>query len=466
MEKIMKPRCTVMSLLAAFLISAMIVPAFAASPATLIVDGHVTAAEPLIKDGTPYLSLDSVGQFFGKDVFWNVGQNTIYVGGGSGISDSFAGQYLALNLGITPVTGDVSVFDYLAALQSVQTKAGQEPEKFAAYARLPLTARTAVAAAFDASGLKELAGVYAVRPDSPILPVLGIASSTAFGDTLEAAIETGFLPGQYLPLLADDAALSAEKLNVLILRAADWNGISRGYIGNISDRDIIEKLNYNWNSTPIILNEELQQLGEKALIDGITTGFNIRAASYAANFLDVNALLYGHADIRHARQLIALLKAEGLDARVNLEPKTSAYEFLLEWGEPGPHTRKITDTRYATYDKEYDLRFEFIDPVQKDKFDSIIKAYAKKETNGQPNLLAGSWFQPLYASATPISGDYHEIVCLTVSFNDDYSITPYSTKEKAAEAAAYYKKTGARVASTPLYVNAAFYRYITGESSR
>ena len=62
--------------------------------------------------------------------------------------------------------------------------------------------------------------------------------------------------------------------------------------------------------------------------------YNIKIKSTYANFNPELSLSYGHNGIKHANQLIALMKSEGLDAKVQIEPKTSAYLHMPDWGEP------------------------------------------------------------------------------------------------------------------------------------
>ena len=66
---------------------------------------------------------------------------------------------------------------------------------------------------------------------------------------------------------------------------------------------------------------------------GLTTGYNIKDKKEYANFNEDYTVSYGHNDIIHASQIIGLLKGEKIDAKVQLEIKTSAFIYLPEWGE-------------------------------------------------------------------------------------------------------------------------------------
>lgn len=80
----------------------------------------------------------------------------------------------------------------------------------------------------------------------------------------------------------------------------------------------------------------------------------------------------------HALQLIGLIKSLGIDAKVQFEPKTSAYLSLAEWGgepptEPELQSDVLEDGNWITHAKEYDLLFEFSSVEDRDQFDTIIR---------------------------------------------------------------------------------------------
>jgi len=94
------------------------------------------------------------------------------------------------------------------------------------------------------------------------------------------------------------------------------------------------------------------------------------------------SITYGHSDFKHALQLVGLLRSEKIKAKIQFEPKTSAFIYLKEWGEPGEsdlyEVVEIENGNYIEYAKEYDLAFEFASAADKNRFDKIILSYARK----------------------------------------------------------------------------------------
>ncbi len=75
---------------------------------------------------------------------------------------------------------------------------------------------------------------------------------------------------------------------------------------------------------------------------------------FDAQFLEENTLRYGHDSKMHLFQLIALMQSEDLDAYLQIEPKVSVYEYMLEWGAPKSATptyavRGMIDGRYFAF---------------------------------------------------------------------------------------------------------------------
>ena len=211
---------------------------------------------------------------------------------------------------------------------------------------------------------------------------------------------------------------------------------------------------------------ELQAVVDTALEQNIITGYNFKDARYDANFVDEYAITYGHSDLQHAIQLIGLLRSEGLEAKVQLEPKTSAFLYLKEWGEPEQsesfQVKQIANGNYVAYSKEFDLSFEFDSIEEKEKFQDIILAYAKKDADDEQGLIIGSWWQPLYYSNTQLE-DYVSISNNKVSLGNYYAQT-FSLNEQVEGIAAGFKKVkqDVDVESYQFWANIAFYNYLGG----
>jgi hypothetical protein len=97
------------------------------------------------------------------------------------------------------------------------------------------------------------------------------------------------------------------------------------YIGNTNDDDIYTKLLDAYRTSNIIKAPELQTIVDSALKQNLATGYNLKDSRYNSNFIESLSLVYGHENINHAIQLIGLLRSEGIQAKVQFEPKTSAF---------------------------------------------------------------------------------------------------------------------------------------------
>ena len=258
----------------------------------------------------------------------------------------------------------------------------------------------------------------------------------------------------------------------LLMQVADANGDGRNYLGMASDPDIYGKLDQAWNSFILFDDSQLSQVGKAAVEQGITTGYGIKSAAYDARFLPDLTLQYGHSDIKHARQLMGLLNSEGIDAKVQLEPKVSIYQYLLEWGpvpEPTPtYEVKEFDGLYLVYAVEYDLKLEFGNTGDILRFDSVIQEFAKKNEGNEDavGLIYGSWWQPLYSTVRegmPEDG-YHAIFDCVVT-NGMYSIHPFALPEDKDAVIDKLKELsgGLQVEAEQRYCNTAFYHYLKGE---
>ena len=295
-------------------------------------------------------------------------------------------------------------------------------------------------------------------PDDLTLPRRQELAAALAGDLLTPDQLGVDLTGSVTPAFATE----------LLGNALLVNGNYKDFLGRSTDPDIVNKLMYAWGSFDQVLMPELQASANALIEDGVITGYNIKRTAQSANAAKARTLVYGHANMEHAKQLIGLLRSEGLEADVLLEPKTSAFLYLDEWGEPTEspefQVEPLEGGNGIAYAKEYDLVFEFDDPADRDRFDQVIKDFAKKNEQDQPGLLIGSWWQPLYSSRVPL--DDYVAVKNNVVTGDQFYIQSFSLAEDsdavvAAFTAAY---PDAAVTVHDLWVNEAFYNYLMGEA--
>ncbi len=329
----------------------------------------------------------------------------------------------------------------------------------------------AVALAVRASGLKEVANTYDRHKTNAALTKLEVPKrkiDPAVAKELAVAVDSGLLPKSWYKEIHLDEPVTPEFATVLLARILAFHGeyLPANYLGYIADEDIYGKVYKTWTNAKLIRDENLLELVNKAVADGLITGYNLRDTSNAHRFDERRTIRYGHSSIKHALQLIALLKSEGINAKVQFEPKTSAFIYLKEWGEPtitpDYAVAQLANDKYVAYAKEYDISFEFQTIEQKQAFQNIIFRFAKKDRENQQGLLCDSWWQPLYTSLTPIDG--YQTITDHVITQGHYEIHSFSLPEKSAvvKAGLLLINPAVKVDSCTVWVDAPFYQYLMG----
>lgn len=473
-------------LLAAALIAAMVFPAGAALVRrSLEIDAGLSVyvgdnalrptdvkgnpVEVFASGGTTYLPVRAISGALDQAIAYNGTSSAVYVGADT--SDSRDADYLRTYFGIAPFSSAVSRAELDAAL--VKLGGGKTTGS------APLTLAEAVKAAVGVAGMEQLALTYTAQANpqkaAQRLAAYGVSGVAAeYAPYVAAALDCSLAFAGWNFNAGLDAATAA----TLLMNAAEISGQGRNYLGKASDSDIYAKLQSAWRTFGNFENARLSQLGADLVISGASTGYNLKFDGYNANFLPAYTLQYGHSNIDHAVQLIALLKSEGIDAKIALEPKTSIYEYLVEWGDPTKITasdtyavKPIDGGRYLCYATEYDMKLEFDTLEDKNDFDGVVNTYAKKwlegvDEEGNPTkpLILGAWFQPLYSSSVPMTdAASFSLIKDNVIRDGAYTIHPFSTPDGTAAIAKVVtqKASDLKVELVDLYVNNAFYRYLT-----
>lgn len=242
---------------------------------------------------------------------------------------------------------------------------------------------------------------------------------------------------------------------------SNFKDISENSLGNISDKNIIERINRKYSTFKVIEKNSLIDSLNIALAKKLTTGYNIKIKSTYANFNPELSLSYGYNGIKHANQLIALMKSEGLDAKVQIEPKTSAYLHMPDWGEPATPNIVMEDGQIVITPLEYDLQFEFKDKADKMKFIQLIDKYAKKDEVDEENLIYDAWWQP-FLQTEKIDG--FEKLIVNIASEGEYEAYVLTLPEKSdALIKELAKNKNLKLKTKEVYVNPSFYRFMLGE---
>lgn len=330
-----------------------------------------------------------------------------------------------------------------------------------------------VKAAVAAADYEELALSYPAEKVKARLDHHGVKKAVAepYGAYLACAMDTGLITAKEGVAAAENKDMAAAAAEELLMNIAEANGDGRNYLGMSDDPAIYGKIDQAWNSFLLFDDGTLSEVGRKAVVEGISTGYGLKSSAFDARFLPELTLQYGHSDIKHAHQLIGLLNSEGITARVQLEPKISIYQYLLEWG-PVPEATptyevKQFDDLYLVYAVEYDMQLEFASEAQMRQFDSVIKAYAKKNEGNEDavGMISGAWWQPLYSSVRTDmpAEDFHQIYDCVIQ-NGIFSIHPFALPENKDNVVKELEGLAGGLKVTPVerYCNTAFHNYMTG----
>jgi len=327
----------------------------------------------------------------------------------------------------------------------------------------------------DATDLTKLALTYSSEKAASRLEYYGIQAQVPADvqNYVACALDAHLLSPSTASTILQSGSLDTATADDLLMSVANTNGEARNYIGKISDSDILMRISNAFDGYSLFSDGNLDKIGAKAVEQKASTGYNLKKDSDDARFLTSKTIQYGHSEEVHLKQLVVLLNSEGIDAKLQIEPKVSIYQYLLDWGpvpEPSPFYMVLEASKdfYLAYAVEYDAKFEFDTKADLLKFDSLINKYSKKNDANQAkdstvNLLSGAWWQPLYSTTFSADSEaYKEIVDCVLS-DGGYSIHPFSLLENKDNLINVLESlSGLTVQEHPLYVNNAFYRYLTG----
>lgn len=201
---------------------------------------------------------------------------------------------------------------------------------------------------------------------------------------------------------------------------------------------------------------------QAAVAEDLSTGYNIVAEIDWPDFDPKRTVIYGHSDIQHARQLLALLRIEGLEPEFQFVPKSSAFRFREEWGGSTEGLLELADGGHLVVADEYDLFLTFPEPSQRARFAELVTTYAKKDEADEPGLIYGAWWQPFYRTSDPL-GSMVEVRLIEVRYEGYRSNILSLTEAAEAKSAVLSERfLEMRFEVKPIWVNPSFYRYMGG----
>lgn len=229
---------------------------------------------------------------------------------------------------------------------------------------------------------------------------------------------------------------------------------------SVTDCNALKPLSIDYPVVPKHLTSTLNQL----LKDRVVEGYNIKSkALVTSNESGKNITLYGHSSLAHAKQLITLLTINDIDFTWQLIAKSSAFNIRENWQDTQPD-EQISTIRIA---KEYDVRFNFADQAEQQRFMPLINQFAKKDSDNETGLIVDAWWQPFYRTFLPQEAF---IAVKRISLQADGFIAstlvlkPNLNKVlKKINSTLLQTKVNVLVSSEDVWVNPAFYRYLNGD---
>ncbi|MFM2478622.1 hypothetical protein [Celerinatantimonas sp. MCCC 1A17872] len=238
---------------------------------------------------------------------------------------------------------------------------------------------------------------------------------------------------------------------------------SENYLGNVHDENIVERINHAWKYTKVIDDPKVLAQLNQFIDKGYTTGYNVIDTDDLSHFHTLRTIRYGHNNIRHADQLIYLMRIKGFDPKVQLSVKSSAFLYLAKWGKPTYPVTTLPSGKMVAVAKEYNLDFEFKSVQRKAQFMALINQYAKKDSKNEKGLIYEAWWQPFYRSYTPMKG--YDVLMENRIEIGNYQAQLMVLPEKAQAQAEHIQRDAPKmqVHTLKTWVNPSFYRYMHGD---
>lgn len=200
-----------------------------------------------------------------------------------------------------------------------------------------------------------------------------------------------------------------------------------------------------------------------AVGENLSTGYNVVSNELWPEYPRDRTLIYGHSDIRHARQLLLLLRAKGLDPDFRFVPKASAFRYREGWGGSTEGFPELSDGGHLVVAEEYDLFLTFAKPGDRERFLEIVNRYAKKDTPDETGLIYRAWWQPFYR-ANELVGGMQEVRLIEVRRGGYRSNIMTLVEDATWKRDALAKRfPGMDFQLQPIWVNPSFYRYMRGD---
>jgi hypothetical protein len=366
-----------------------------------------------------------------------------FIGGGDSASDIF-------------VVGVVSMFGNEGFDSSELGDALKDDRK--------ISNLSAVRILLDAAGLGELSATYTRdkvrRCIEQTLPGLDDILKDEVGkQSLALAIDMNLIFKGRLMVMDLEAPLESDFAYHLLENAQKLRHGGKHFIGHLTDNDIFEKLQERWFRSEEFSCAGLLTVMDGAIRDGVITGCQIKRVKDLANFDESLRIAYSHCNYKHVKQLVGLLVGEGVQAKLQLEPKLSVFLFLREWGVPPDlDVKDCGDGRFIAHRREFDVVLEFATSQQRDRFKGLVEGHAMREATGGKRLLFDSWVQPLFCSAVEVGG--YSLIADLHGGAGDCVVHTYCRVGDGERIMAYFADRSLPLGRRDVWANDSFCRFI------
>lgn len=291
--------------------------------------------------------------------------------------------------------------------------------------------------------------------------ILKAVAAYKLGSNVEAETLREFIKGKELKPVID------KMLKGLVAN----NKINAMKSGDISNPYVAFELGKEYDKAKVLTNNDAFRAGVELITKNEATGFNIISKEYENNFDKNKTFVYSQDSIDNVNQLLAILRMEGIKGKVAIEPKSSAYEYRKEWGEPAPATEKyevvkVKDGKMVANSIEFNIYIEFENKEDMQKLDKLVIANTMKTKdmpNGE-NRIADSWWVPLYSTTAEMGEGYGNLIDNKI-VKDDLILHTFTLEKDSAKVIKTlneFLKVNTAVAEK-IWVNNPFIDYIKGE---
>ena len=231
-------------------------------------------------------------------------------------------------------------------------------------------------------------------------------------------------------------------------------------IGRVGDAGLPLALERDWQHYALE-HDGLVGILEPRLSSGVVTGYDVRRRGIYDGFARGTVFIYSHSSRLHLKQLILLLAAEELPAWVYVTPKLGAFLYREEWGGQPEAIKTLSSGVRVIKSHEFAVLFQFDSPSDRIRFHQIILKHAKRDSAGETDLIADSWWQPFYYTDAPLEG-FKPISLLILQYGDlEATLTVPEARTSAVISA--FGEAAANLRRQRVWVNPAFYRFLHGD---